>query len=75
MMGNTLVTKQTGKSGKKVNIVYIEEATLIKKEYYISLIIDRKVSKMMLMASISGGVGPLLNPPFPPPPGGEPQGL
>ena len=56
MMGNTLVTKQTGKSGKKVNIVYIEEATLIKKEYYISLIIDRKVSKMMLMASISGGV-------------------
>ncbi len=56
MMGNTLVTKQTGKSGKKVNQVYIEEATSIKKEYYISLIIDRKVSKIMLMASISGGV-------------------
>ena len=56
MLGKKLITKQTGIEGKIVNTVYIEEAMSIKKEYYLSLLIDRKISKLMLMASLSGGM-------------------
>jgi len=55
MLGNTLVTKQTGPTGKVVNTMYIEEGCSIKKEFYLSLLIDRKYSKILLMASSSGG--------------------
>lgn len=56
MLGNKLITKQTGQNGKIVKTVYIEEGCSIKKEFYLSLLIDRKVSKIMLMASDSGGI-------------------
>ena len=56
MFGNTLVTKQTGETGKKVNRVYVEESCKINKEFYVSLIIDRKSSKLMLMISAAGGI-------------------
>ncbi|MBI29213.1 MAG: Succinyl-CoA ligase [ADP-forming] subunit beta [Alphaproteobacteria bacterium MarineAlpha5_Bin11] len=56
MLGNTLVTKQTGPQGKVVNKIYIEEGCVVEKEFYLSILIDRKVSKIMLMVSESGGV-------------------
>ena len=56
MLGKTLITKQTGPQGKKVNIVYIEEATTIIKEYYLSILINRKTSEIMVMFSASGGI-------------------
>ena len=56
MFGNTLITKQTGEMGKKINRVYVEEGCKIIKEFYISLIIDRKSSKLMLMVSAAGGI-------------------
>tara|TARA_Y100001970_G_scaffold184833_1_gene224838 strand:+ start:6244 stop:7431 length:1188 start_codon:yes stop_codon:yes gene_type:complete len=56
MLNNTLVTKQTGKQGKKVNRILVEEGCKIKKEYYLSLLIDRTTSKLMMIVSSSGGV-------------------
>ena len=56
MLGKTLITKQTGPQGKKVNTVYIEEATTIIKEYYLSILINRKTSEIMVMFSASGGI-------------------
>ncbi len=56
MMTNTLITKQTGEEGKIVNRILIEESCNIKKEFYLSLIIDRNTSKLMLMISSAGGV-------------------
>ena len=56
MMGNTLVTKQTGPSGKKVNQIFIEEGCNIDREFYLSLLIDRNRSQLMLMISSAGGV-------------------
>ena len=41
MMGNILVTKQTGEQGKKVNRIFIEEGCDIQREFYLSLLIDR----------------------------------
>ena len=45
MFGKTLITKQTGSAGKRVNRVYVEEASEISKELYLSCLIDRKVLK------------------------------
>ena len=56
MMGNTLVTKQTGPKGKKVNKIFIEEGCNIDREFYLSLLIDRNNSQLMMMISSSGGV-------------------
>ncbi len=56
MMGNTLVTKQTGNEGKLVNRVYIEAGCEIDREYYLSILLDRNHSKLMLMVSDAGGV-------------------
>ena len=56
MLGKKLITKQTGPEGKQVNTVYVEEGCKIKKEIYLSLLIDRKFSKIMLMVSDSGGM-------------------
>tara|TARA_B100000029_G_scaffold169347_1_gene165554 strand:- start:2313 stop:3491 length:1179 start_codon:yes stop_codon:yes gene_type:complete len=56
MLGNILITKQTGQSGKKVNKIFIEEGCKIEREFYLSLIIDRKISQLMLMISDQGGV-------------------
>ena len=44
MLGNILITKQTGKQGKKVNRLFIEEGCEIEKEFFLSLLIDRNNS-------------------------------
>ena len=56
MMGNTLITKQTGITGKLVNRVYLEAGCEIDREYYLSILLDRNLSKLMLMVSDAGGV-------------------
>ena len=56
MLNNILVTKQTGDQGKKVNRIFVEEGCDIDREYYLSIIIDRNTSKLMMMISSSGGI-------------------
>jgi len=56
MLGNTLITKQTGEQGRKVQTVYFAEATDIKKEYYLAILLDRKTSQSVIIASTEGGV-------------------
>ena len=56
MMGNTLVTKQTGEQGKTVNKIFIEEGCDIEREFYLSLLIDRNSSSVMMMISAAGGM-------------------
>ena len=56
MFGKTLVTKQTGPSGKQVNRLYIEEGCDIKKEYYLSMLVDRASSSISIIASTEGGM-------------------
>ena len=56
MMGNVLVTKQTGEAGKIVNRIFIEEGCEILREFYLSLLVDRNNSKIMMMISSAGGM-------------------
>ena len=56
MMGKVLITHQTGPSGKKVKRLYIEEASDISKEFYLSCLIDRASSKIAFISSTEGGV-------------------
>ena len=56
ILGKTLVTKQTGPEGKKVNRLLIEEGSNIKKEYYLSFVIDRQTARVVMMASEEGGM-------------------
>tara|TARA_B100000959_G_C14902045_1_gene591389 strand:+ start:159 stop:1319 length:1161 start_codon:yes stop_codon:yes gene_type:complete len=56
MFGKTLITRQTGSDGKKVNRIYIEETCEVKKEFYLSCLIDRSSSKIAFISSIEGGV-------------------
>ena len=56
MLGKTLVTKQTGPSGKIVNRLYIEEGCDIKKEFYLSMLVDRSTSSISIIASTEGGM-------------------
>ena len=56
LLGKVLVTHQTGPDGKKVNRLLIEEGSNIKKEYYLSFVIDRQTAKVVMMASPEGGV-------------------
>jgi len=56
MMGNELVTKQTGEIGKTVNRIFIEEGCDIEREFYLSLLVDRNNSKIMMMISAAGGM-------------------
>ena len=56
MMGNILVTKQTGEQGKLVNRIFIEEGCDIDREFYCSLLVDRTKSQLMMMLSSAGGV-------------------
>ncbi|WP_059410582.1 MULTISPECIES: ADP-forming succinate--CoA ligase subunit beta [Cupriavidus] len=56
ILGMTLVTHQTGPEGKKVNRLLIEEGADIKKELYVSLVVDRVSQKVALMASSEGGM-------------------
>ena len=56
MMGKILVTHQTGPEGKKVKRLYIEEASDISKEFYLSCLIDRDSSKIAFISSTEGGM-------------------
>ncbi len=56
MLGNTLVTHQTGPEGKQVKRVYIEAGCDIKRELYLSMLIDRATSQVTIMASTEGGM-------------------
>ena len=56
MFGKTLVTHQTGPQGKKVKRLYIEEASEINKEFYLSCLVDRVSSKIAFISSIEGGM-------------------
>ena len=56
LSGKTLVTKQTGPAGKKVNRLLIEAGSNIKKEYYLSFVIDRQTAKVVMMGSEEGGM-------------------
>jgi succinyl-CoA synthetase beta subunit len=56
MIGNTLVTHQTGPEGLPVSIVYVESGSAIGRELYLSLLIDREVSKVSFIASAAGGM-------------------
>jgi succinyl-CoA synthetase beta subunit len=56
MLGQVLVTKQTGEAGKEVKRVYIEEGVDIKRELYLSLLMDRATSRVTIIASTEGGM-------------------
>jgi succinyl-CoA synthetase beta subunit len=56
MLGHVLVTKQTGAAGREVKRVYVEEGCDIKRELYLSLLIDRATSRITVMASTEGGM-------------------
>lgn len=56
MLGNVLVTHQTGPEGKKVEKVYVTEASEIEKEYYLGIVLDRAKECNVIMASTEGGV-------------------
>ncbi len=56
MIGKTLVTKQTGPAGKVVSRVYVEDGCDIKRELYLSLLVDRDTSRIVIMASTEGGM-------------------
>ena len=56
ILGNILVTHQTGPEGKKVLTLFIAEGIDYKKELYLSILLDRAVSKNVIMASTEGGV-------------------
>jgi len=56
MLGHTLVTHQSGPEGKQVKRVYIEDGCDIKRELYLSMLVDRATSRVTIMASTEGGV-------------------
>ncbi|MGE6786155.1 ADP-forming succinate--CoA ligase subunit beta [Ensifer adhaerens] len=56
MLGNTLVTAQTGAAGKQVNRLYIEDGADIDRELYLSLLVDRSVGQVAFVVSTEGGM-------------------
>ena len=56
IIGMTLVTHQTGPQGKKVKRVLVEQAGKIKRELYLGMVIDRGLSRVVMMASTEGGM-------------------
>ncbi|MBN9142808.1 MULTISPECIES: ADP-forming succinate--CoA ligase subunit beta [unclassified Novosphingobium] len=56
MLGNTLVTVQTGEAGKQVNRLYVTDGVDIAKEYYISLLVDRATGRVAFIVSTEGGM-------------------
>ena len=56
LIGKTLVTHQTGPNGRKVQRLYVEEASLINKEFYLSCLVDRESSKIAFISSDQGGM-------------------
>jgi succinyl-CoA synthetase beta subunit len=56
MLGSTLVTVQTGPQGKVVNRLYLEQGIDIARELYLAILLDRSVSRNIVMASTAGGM-------------------
>src|SRR5438046_7974656 len=56
MLGNVLVTKQTGAEGRLVSKLLVAAAPPIKKEFYLAVLLDRATSRPIVMASTEGGV-------------------
>jgi succinyl-CoA synthetase beta subunit len=56
MLGKRLVTKQSGADGLPVNVVYVEEGSGIDRELYLSMLVDRDVSRIAFIASAAGGM-------------------
>ena len=56
MLGNTLVTIQTGDAGKQVNRLYVTDGVDIAKDYYLSMLVDRKTGRIAVIASTEGGM-------------------
>ncbi len=56
MLGRTLVTHQTGPSGKQVNRIYIEDGSDIERELYLAVLVDRSTSRISFVASTEGGM-------------------
>ncbi len=56
MLGNTLVTIQTGDAGKQVNRLYVTDGVDIAREYYLSMLVDRASGRIAIIASTEGGV-------------------
>ena len=56
MLGKQLVTHQSGPDGLPVNIVYVEQGSDIERELYLSMLVDREVSRIAFIASAAGGM-------------------
>ncbi len=56
MFGKVLITHQTGPKGKEVKRLYIEEASEISKEFYLSCLVDRETAKIAFISSTEGGM-------------------
>ena len=56
LLGKKLITPQTGREGKIVQRLYVEEASEIKNEYYLSCLVDRQSSKIAFISSSEGGM-------------------
>ncbi|MBA4784045.1 MAG: ADP-forming succinate--CoA ligase subunit beta [Rhizobiales bacterium] len=56
MLGNTLVTKQTGPAGKQVNRLYLEDGANIDRELYLSLLVNRESGRVSFVVSTEGGM-------------------
>jgi succinyl-CoA synthetase beta subunit len=56
LLGSTLVTHQTGPHGKQVNRLYIEEGSLIDREFYLSALVDRETARIAFVVSTEGGM-------------------
>jgi succinyl-CoA synthetase beta subunit len=56
MLGNTLVTVQTGDAGKQVNRLYVTDGVDIAKEYYLSMVVDRASGRVAMIVSTEGGM-------------------
>ena len=56
ILGNVLVTKQTGPAGKVVNNIYVEAGCDIAHEYYLAILVDRERKCVLIMASTEGGM-------------------
>ena len=56
MLGNTLVTIQTGPAGKQVNRLYVTDGADIAKEFYLALLVDRKSGRIAFVVSTEGGM-------------------
>src|ERR1700752_3150611 len=56
LLGSVLVTHQTGPHGKQVNRLYVEEASAIDREFYLSALVDRESSRVAFVVSTEGGM-------------------